>query len=307
MSVSYRAMMAFVHVAESSTFAEAAIKMHITQPALSAAIRKMEEQLGGRLFNRSTRHVELTPEGRVLLPTARRLLQDWDNTFIDMQNLFAMQKGTLTIAAMPSFTESHLPPLLATYHLRYPNVHIRIEDVVMERVIEAVMSGRAELGFTFQPDSLDGLCFSPLFTSEFVLVCRSDHVLAKRQEVLWDDIVTCDFVAMNKGSAVRRWTEQGANAQGKLTVVAETGQLATVGQLVFNGLGVSVVPALCADLMKLRSLVCVPLKDANLVKQVGIITAEKSNLSVAANQLAALARDYHLRLGANNSSKSLFS
>ena len=290
MSVSYRAMMAFVYVAESSTFAEAAIKMHITQPALSASIRKMEDQLGGRLFNRSTRHVELTPEGKILLPMARRLLQDWDNTFVDMQNLFAMNKGTLTIAAMPSFTESHLPPLLAKYHALYPNIHIRIEDVVMERVIESVLSGRAELGFSFKPDILDGLMFFPLFTCEFLLVCRPEHPLARRPSVVWKDVIGSAFVAMNKGSAVRRWTEHAARVEGKLNIVAETGQLATVGQLVYNNLGVSVVPALCENVMTLRSLVCIPLEDRSLSREVGIVIASKSGLSVAADKLISMAK-----------------
>ena len=90
MSISYRNMLAFIRVAESATFAEAAEKLHLTQPALSSAIKKMEEQLGGKLFSRSTRRVTLTPEGHTLLPTARRLVNEWDETYHDMQNLFAM-------------------------------------------------------------------------------------------------------------------------------------------------------------------------------------------------------------------------
>lgn len=108
MSISYRNMLAFIRVAESATFAEAAEKLHLTQPALSSAIKKMEEQLGGKLFSRSTRRVSLTPEGQTLLPNAKRLVNEWDETFHDMQNLFAMQQGKLTIAAMPSFAESKL-------------------------------------------------------------------------------------------------------------------------------------------------------------------------------------------------------
>ena len=81
MDVSYRQVKAFVEVAKSSTFAEAAVNLHLTQPALSSAIKKMEEQLGGKLFKRNTRNVSLTPEGEVLFPNALRLLHDWDNTF----------------------------------------------------------------------------------------------------------------------------------------------------------------------------------------------------------------------------------
>lgn len=92
MDISYRQLRAFIEVAKSSTFAEAAVNLHLTQPALSSSIKKMEQQLGGRLFERNTRNVSLTPEGELLLPNAIRLLRDWDNTFSDMQNLFAMAK-----------------------------------------------------------------------------------------------------------------------------------------------------------------------------------------------------------------------
>ena len=134
MDVSYRQIKAFVEVAKSSTFAEAAVNLHLTQPALSSAIKKMEEQLGGKLFQRNTRNVSLTPEGEVLFPNALRLLHDWDNTFSDIQNLFAMAKGQLTICAMPSFAESHLPNILSVFHQRIPNVNLRIVDVVMVRI-----------------------------------------------------------------------------------------------------------------------------------------------------------------------------
>ena len=74
MNVSYRQLQAFVQVAQSSTFAEAAQKMCLSQPALSSAIKKMEEQVGGALFSRTTRKVQLSPEGQDFLPTAIRLM-----------------------------------------------------------------------------------------------------------------------------------------------------------------------------------------------------------------------------------------
>lgn len=285
MAISYRNMLAFIRVAESSTFAEAAEKLHLTQPALSTAIKKMEEQLGGKLFSRSTRRVHLTPEGETLLPTAKRLVNEWDDAFEDMQTLFAMQQGKLTLAAMPSFAEARLPAILKNYHQRYPNIRLRILDIVMELVIESVLAGRAELGFTFEPELQDGLTFMPMFSDHFVAVAHPDHPLANQGDVDWKQILQYPFVAMNRGSTVRKWTEQVASNTGHLNIIAETGQLGSVGQLIATGMGVSVVPALCGGQMESKGLRCIAIEDNPLVKQVGMIRATRGTMSVAAQAL----------------------
>lgn len=285
MAISYRNMLAFIRVAESSTFAEAAEKLHLTQPALSTAIKKMEEQLGGKLFSRSTRRVHLTPEGETLLPTAKRLVNEWDDAFEDMQTLFAMQQGKLTLAAMPSFAEARLPAILKNYHQRYPNIRLRILDIVMELVIESVLAGRAELGFTFEPELQDGLTFMPMFSDHFVAVAHPEHPLAKHGDVDWKQILQYPFVAMNRGSTVRKWTEQVASNTGHLNIIAETGQLGSVGQLIATGMGVSVVPALCSEQMESKGLRCIAIEDNPLVKQVGMIRATRGTMSVAAQTL----------------------
>lgn len=285
MNISYRHLQVFIHIAHSGTFAEAALKLHITQPALSSSIQKMEEQLGGRLFSRSTRRVELTREGEALLPNAIRIMRDWEETFDDIQNLFAMAKGRLTLAAMPSFAESHLPELLARYHAVAPNINLRILDVVMEQVIADVSNGRAELGFTFEPQRQDGLVFAPLFDDEFVLVVHPDHALAEKAKIDWLQCLAFPFVMMNRGSAVRQWTERQLGHYGEPIIVAETGQLATLGQLIKQGLGISIMPSLCRSHMENIGLAIIPFAGDRLVKRVGVVKQEKRDLSVAAQQL----------------------
>lgn len=283
--VSYKNMLAFIHAAESTTFAEAAEKLHVTQPALSSAIKKMEQQIGGLLFSRTTRRVELTPEGQTFLPTAKRLVSDWDEAIQDMQNLFAMNQGTLRIAAMPSFAESRLPISLKQYHKRWPNIRIRVIDVVMEDVIDAVLSGRAELGFTFKPDNMDGLEFSPIWQDQFIGVVPPNHPLSSAESVDWKTLLSYPFVAMNRESAVRRWTEDIAQAVGPLKIIAETSQLGSLGQLIAQGLGISVVPALCQQQMERKGLLCLPIDDKQLVKSVGIIRRQRGSVSIAAQAL----------------------
>ncbi len=276
---------AFIHLAESKTFAEAADKLHITQPALSSSIKKLEEHLGGRLFSRNTRNVSLSIEGKTFLPEAKRLLSDWNNSMADMQSLFAVKQGSLSIAAMPSFAEGSLPSLIRTFHDQYPNIRFRIMDVVMEAVIDCVLSGRAELGFSFKPERSEGLDFQPLFDDAFVAVVDRQHHFAALSQVDWQAVLAEPFVAMNRDSSVRNWLHQTADKIATpINLIAEANQLSTVGQLVASGVGVSVVPKLCQPQMLAKGLVCVPLEQDLLVKPVGMLKATRRNLSVAAQQ-----------------------
>lgn len=293
MSVSYRNMQAFVSVAESSTFAEASEKLFLTQPALSSAIKKMEEQLGGQLFSRTTRKVELTPEGATLLPQARRLLHEWDDAIEGVQHLFAMSQGRLAVAAMPSFAESKLPKLLLDFHQCFPNVRLRIYDVIMEETISAVLSGRADLGFCFEPKSQQNLEFVPLFTDRFVAVMKAEHPLSSHQAVEWEQLLGEPFIALNKGSSVREWTEQTASQYGNMSIIAETGQYGSIGQLIAQGLGISVVPSLCLEQMLRKGLVCREIRTNPLVKRVGMIRANRSATSITAQTLWEQVKNTH--------------
>ena len=280
-----KSIAAFVCLAESKTFAEAADKLHITQPALSTSIKKLEEQLGGKLFSRNTRNVSLSIEGKAFLPQAKRLLIDWSNAQADMQSLFAVKRGTLTIAAMPSYAEGLLPLSVKAFTEKHPNIRYRILDVVMEQVIDCVLSGRAELGFSFAPDELDGLEFFPLFDDAFIAIMSDVHPLSKGGSCRWEDVLTQPFVAMNRDSTVRQWLERTSETlKVPMNLVAEANQLSTVGQLVMAGLGVSIVPSLCRDQMLAKGLCCKPLSQHHLVKPVGILRATRRGLSVAAQK-----------------------
>jgi LysR family carnitine catabolism transcriptional activator len=286
MSISHRQLLAFRLLSQSNTFAEAAEKMHLTQPALSTAIKNLETELGGNLFSRSTRKVTLSPEGREFLPVALRLLNDWDEALGDMQNLFAMHKGKLAIAAMPSFASSQLPEILSRFHQHWPNIKIAVQDVVMEVVIAAVIEGRAEIGFTFENEQLEGLEFFPMFTDQFIAVLPESHVLSQYSILSWQQLAAYPFIAMNRGSSIRRWIEDYINRSAlNLNIVIEAGQLATLGQFVKCGLGVSVVPGLCEQQMLSKGLVCRPISDSGMLKRVGMLKSSRVSLSVAAQTL----------------------
>lgn len=286
-----RQLQAFTVVAQTLSFARACERLHMSQPALSLAIRSLEEALGGRLLTRTTRQVRLTPEGAALLPQALQLLADWDNVRERLRQRFTLQQGHVTIAAMPSFAGNILPRILRDYRQRYPNVEVTVQDVVYEQVLDLVESGRVELGFGFEPEAQGTLAFETLFVDRFIAIVPPDSPLAGKQAVSWAELMNHKFITLQRPSSTRQLLEESLAAKGmRLRVALECHQLVTVGHLVAEGLGVSVVPSLCARQMSALGNRCLRVLRPSVRKAVGLITRRDQQLSTAASAIAASMR-----------------
>ncbi len=278
---------AFLAVAQSLSFAQACERLHLSQPALSLSIKNLEESLGGQLLTRTTRSVSLTPEGATLLPIARRLLADWDNAEELLRQHFTLQLGKVAIAAMPSFAGNLLPVALKAFRQRHPKVNVAVHDVINEQVLEMLRNRRVELGIAFEPESLDGLDFTPFYSDRFVAVVPTDSPLAERAEVTWEQLLRESFITLQRPSAVRLLLEERIAAQhGKLPVAFESHQLVTVGRMVAQGLGVSAVPSLCIQQMEELGARCVALNGPQVERRVGLLRLAEHKLSTAAQALA---------------------
>ncbi|WP_110972268.1 LysR family transcriptional regulator [Pseudomonas huaxiensis] len=274
---------AFVAVATYQSFAQAGEHLHLSQPALSLTIKSLEELLGGTLLSRTTRSVSLTPEGEVLLPLARQLLADWDNTEELLRQRFTLQLGRVSIAAMPAFAGNLLPPVLKVFRERYPRVNVTVHDVINEQVLELVRHRRVELGIGFEPETSEPLLFKPLYLDRFVAVVPTDSPLAQQPQVRWQELLKEDFITLQRPSAVRLLLERHVAADhGKLAVAFESHQLSTIGRMVANGLGVSAVPALCIGQMRELGAQCVPLVAPSIERRIGVILLADHKLSAAA-------------------------
>ncbi|WP_024657565.1 LysR family transcriptional regulator [Pseudomonas syringae USA007] len=277
---------AFLAVAQHLSFAQAGERLNLSQPALSLTIKGLEEDLGGQLLTRTTRNVGLTPEGETLLPLARQLLADWDNTEELLRQRFTLQMGRVSIAAMPSFAGNLLPAALKVFRRRYPRVNVAVHDVINEQVLEMVRHRRVELGIGFEPESSSALLFTPFYTDRFVAVVARDSPLAKRSEVSWEELLREDFIALQRPSAVRLLLEQAVEPRhGKLAVAFESHQLSTIGRMVANGLGVSAVPSLCIGQMQELGACCIALVEPHIERRIGLTMLADHTLSAAAQTL----------------------
>ena len=286
MNVTHKQLRAFVAVAKTRSFAEACGLVHLSQPALSIAIKNLEEAAGGRLLARTTRTLALTPEGESFYPVAQRLLADWDDAMEDLHNHFALRRGKITVAAMPSFACNLLPKAIQRFREINPAVNIAVNDVIAEEVVELVRKGRMELGVTFDPGSSEDLVFEPLFEDKFVAVLPTGHPLLQQSIVPWADLAKNDFVVLQRPSSIRVLIEQQMQNVGQhLSTILEAHQLATIGRMVATGLGVSVVPALCINQMEELGAHCRPIEEPGINRRVGVLSRRRYPLSLGAKSM----------------------
>src|SRR3954468_9783590 len=144
MNLSTRQLRAFVALAEQRSFTRAAVLTHLSQPAFSALIRALEDTLGQRLFDRSTRHVEVTAEGREFEASARRVLAEFDGAVAGARDLAARRRGRVSIALLPSLAAGWLPAVLAEFRAAHPGIDLDVADVLSEACIEQVRNGKAD-------------------------------------------------------------------------------------------------------------------------------------------------------------------
>src|SRR5690606_12861919 len=191
------------------------------------------------------------------------------------------------IAVMPSFAANQLPQAIKAFRDDHPKINVTVHDVINEQVLEMVRSRRVEIGVVFEPDNLDGLAFTPLYLDRFVAVVPPASTLAARAELDWRDLQSQPFIALQRPSAVRRLIEEQA---GPLAVAFESHQLATIGRMVAQGLGVSLIPRLCAQQMEELGARCVPLGNPSVARRIGIVRLAGQELSAAAQALAQRVR-----------------
>lgn len=287
MNLSARDLRALVALIEEGNFTRAAQRVHLSQPAFSALIQSLEESLGARLFDRTTRRVTLTPEGRLLEESARRLLADIDSMVANFRDHAQHRKGRVSIAALPSLAAGWLPQVLAEFHARYPGVEIALMDTLSEQCKALVRSRQAELALATAADGDEDLASDPLCADEFHLVCRADHPLAGRRHIGLRDLAAYPFVHLARSSSVRQHLEAAFHPL-QMKTVAEVEHLATVTGLVAAGLGISVVPALTLFQFERPGIVLQPLKLPGLTRRIVVLRRRHESLSANAQALHAL-------------------
>ncbi|MFP5507510.1 MAG: LysR family transcriptional regulator [Gammaproteobacteria bacterium] len=277
---------AFVAVAETRSFSAAAAQLHLTQPAVSKRIAALEESFDARLFDRIGRTVDLTEAGRALLPRARRILAELDDSHRALADLSGTVAGTLRLGTSHHIGLHRLPPTLRAFAARYPEVTLDLHFMDSEAACHAVETGDLELAIvTLPPEERPSLELLPVWDDPLVVVCAPDHPLAQRRRVQIADLAAHPAILPASSTYTRQIAERVFRDLGvELRSTLSTNYLETIKMLVSVGLGWSLLPQTMVD----RHLHALAVHGAQLRRTLGIVRHRERTLSNAARAMMEL-------------------
>ncbi len=230
----------FVAVAETGQMTLAAARVHLSQPAVSVQLKKLEEELGERLFDRTARGLILTAAGALFLDQVRIALRAIESGVEAVAELTGLERGTLHVGGGATATTYLLPPLLRRFHDLFPRVTISVREQGSRHVVEAIARGELDLGIvTFTPElSERPVRLIPWLRDELVLIVPPGHRLEGRGVFEDTDLEGEQLVLFEAGSAVRRLIDERLNASGiERSIVMELRSIAAIKQMVAAGIG----------------------------------------------------------------------
>jgi DNA-binding transcriptional LysR family regulator len=279
-------LQAFVAVAERASFRQAAADLFLSQSALSRRIEKLEEALGVKLFERTTRRVQLTNVGQAFLVNVRTALDGLEDAVLGVADLAAHRTGTVTLACVPSAVWHFLPEVLSQFSARFPRIRVRVHDESAQDVLNLVLAGEADFGINFTGAEEAEIVFEPIFEERYVLAMRRDHPLARRKSLSWKDTVGERYISVAKSSGNRSVIDAAlAGVEKHPLVFCEVNHVSGVLALVEAGMGVAAVPGLSVLPGRPDGIIGVPLVNPAVHRTLGLISKRNHAMAPAARTL----------------------
>lgn len=247
-TVNIRHIRSFLTVSRHRSFTRAALELNISQPALTMIIRQLEDIVGARLFDRTTRSVELTPEAQDFVPIAERLLGDFDIAIQDIRATARQRRGRVSIASVHSVATKLLPEVLSRLAEHNPAVHVRVRDGNSSDVRRRVRRNEVDFGIGSKDGDDAELEFAPFFRDQLGLLLPRDHPLAKGRDVVrWEELEGQVFVGVSSDTATAPLLSGIPNLPNSIQSPRyEVSTNSTLWALMESGLGVTTTPALSA-------------------------------------------------------------
>jgi len=237
-------------VARHGSFTKAAEELYLAQSAISQQIRRLETELGVEVFRRTSRKVELTAEGRVILGYAQRVLAEVDGLHCELEELTGLLRGQLRIGGVYPTGPYDLFGMLADFRAEHPGVAIHMVEDTQDGVLAALRADELDCAFTaLNPDALGNeFAATLLWEEEIVVALPRGHALCGRDHVTFEQLAAEDLIAYRENSALRRRLERTMAERGleprNAFICTEMG---AVRGLASKGLGIAVIPRSVAE------------------------------------------------------------
>ncbi|WP_395065634.1 LysR family transcriptional regulator [Paraburkholderia silvatlantica] len=280
--ISLRHLRCFVAVADTGSFTLAAARLYQTQSSLTATIQQFEEEVGLKLFDRTTRRVVMTADAARFKPVADRVLQDFDTAVGDLQAISLSHRGHARIAAVPSMVEHVLTPALAAFQRSYPDITISVSDGSSDKVERAVLSGEVDFGIASRLNNFPDLAYLPIVGDRFGVLFPADHPLGSIDRPLrWSDLAEFKTISLANDTGIGAFLDAhpalGMHHHASLTDRASS-TTSLFAMLTLGG-RISVLPELAMQSGPLKKFLFRELTDPVVTREVCLITRQLRSFS----------------------------
>jgi LysR family hydrogen peroxide-inducible transcriptional activator len=260
----------FLKVAERQNFTRAGEDLAITQPALSRAVAKLEQEIGQPIFERQTRKVTLTDAGRLLLSRAEQIVALVDDTLAEITD--DGESGNVRVGAIPTIAPFFLPAVLRDFRDQHPRANVQVHEETTDKLLQRCSHGDVDVAVLAAPIERQHLEVEPLFEEELLLVMAAENHLSEKKRIRVADLQGQAFVLLDETHCLSDTIISFCRERSFQPVTVEhTSQLATVGELVALGHGVSLVPQMARKLDGSRRRIYRSLSEPKPMRQIVLV------------------------------------
>jgi LysR family transcriptional regulator, transcription activator of glutamate synthase operon len=282
-----------VALADEQHFTRAAAREHIAQPALSQQIRRLEQEVGLSLVERTTRRVTVTEAGKALVARARRILAEVDAATAEMQAFTGVRTGHVTVGTMHTMGPVDVSLALAVFHQRHPGVELTVREQSSEELAEMLRDDVVDLAFLSVTERMEshGLGLHQLVSEELVVVLPIDHALAGHDEVRMAELAGEQFISYREGARLRELLVfAGRTAGFEPEVQLESNESERIRRLVARHMGVAILPRSDAERPD-AEVTSATLIEPSLTRDITLACREGRRLAPAAAEFLALSKE----------------
>ncbi len=299
MNLTLRQLRAFLAVARTASFTTAAEELFLTQSAVSGLIKELEHGLGLRLFDRSTRRLQLSGAGSELHPRIEKIMQDLATVIDEVGHIKALHRGVVRIAAPQLMSSTILPKLMAQFQTQHPQVQLHLIDTLVEKVVGLVFTGEVDIGMGPERAANSDIVAGPWFKLPFMAVLPPTHALCARRQLTWQQLSQYPLITL-QGQFTDLLAHDLGSARRKLTLSAtrEVHFMSTALSMVQAGLGLTVCIPYALNLVQQHGLVLRPIRQPVIERAFYVFSRRGSTLSHAAQAFYNFLQDRADAVGA---------
>jgi LysR family hydrogen peroxide-inducible transcriptional activator len=273
----------YLAVTELGSFSKAATRCHVSQPALTVQMQKLEARMGKLLLNRNHRRIVPTEAGMILIMRAKEILALVENAKCEIRNSDSIHAGKVSFGILPTIAPYFLTHVLDSYIARCPKTQVSVHENTTDQSLQLIESGKLDFGIISLPVREDGFETETLFSEEMLLAIPPQHPLSKKRQIFTDDLRSEKFILLREEHCLGNQVIGFCNQHDfHPRIVFECGQLATVQSLVEAGIGISLIPQMA--IRATPTIIHRQLENPRPKRSIAVVTRSKRHQKIAVQE-----------------------